>query len=142
MPTIVPKIAQLGSLRNQMQSLEQQISAQLRKALADLPAAYGFSSASDFCNAVLAAQGVTKRKKSAKGKRGPGRPKKAVKVQRRRASVRRRARITDEVRGKVLGMLGSNLPAKQVAEAAGVSISSVALIRKAAKAQSSATPVQ
>lgn len=111
--------------RAKLATLEQTIADELSKELASLPAKYGYGSASDFVDAVIAASGGRGRrgrkpgKAGGGGRGGPGRKR------------RKRAVITDETRAQVKKLAGEGKTGAEIAKAVGISLPSVQNIKKA-----------
>jgi hypothetical protein len=111
---INPIIRRLAQARATAVKLEQSFV----RELASLPKAYGFDSLKEFIAAVEA---------SGRGKRsGAKRAKKPSKPK-----TRKRAVITDSVRGRVKALLKAGKSGSQVAKAVGISLPSVQNIKKA-----------
>jgi DNA-binding NarL/FixJ family response regulator len=120
---VTEKIKELEAARAKVASLEESIQAERNKALAALPAEYGFDSAEAFIAAVRAAAGG--------GKRGrkPGR--KAAKKPAAAGKTRKRAVITDETRAEVKKLAEAGKTGAEIAKEVGISLPSVQNIKKA-----------
>lgn len=120
---VTEKIKELEAARAKVASLEESIQAERNKALAALPAEYGFDSAEAFIAAVRAAAGG--------GKRGrkPGR--KAAKKTAAAGKTRKRAVITDETRAEVKKLAEAGKTGAEIAKEVGISLPSVQNIKKA-----------
>ena len=120
---VTEKIKELEAARAKVASLEESIQAERNKALAALPAEYGFDSAEAFIAAVREAAGG--------GKRGrkPGR--KAAKKTAAAGKTRKRAVITDETRAEVKKLAEAGKTGAEIAKEVGISLPSVQNIKKA-----------
>jgi DNA invertase Pin-like site-specific DNA recombinase len=117
MSTIVSaKLKELEAARAKLASLEEQVRAERKKELAELPAKFGFDSAADFIDAVREATGARRGRpagKAAGGKR------------------RHRAVITDETRAQVKKLVDAGKTGAEIAHQLGISLPSVQNIKKA-----------
>ena len=98
------KIKELTAAKARVAELEQSIASELNRELAGLPAKFGFSDVKSFVGAVKAAAPVKRRK---------------------------RARITDATRAEVKKLVEAGKTGNQIAKAVGISLPSVAKIKKA-----------
>ena len=121
---VTEKIKELEAARAKVASLEETIQAERNKALAALPAEYGFDSADDFIAAVRAAVGGG-------GKRGRKRGRKAAKKPAAAGKTRKRAVITDETRAEVKKLAEAGKTGAEIAKEVGISLPSVQNIKKA-----------
>ena len=121
---VTEKIKELEAARAKVASLEETIQAERNKALAALPAEYGFDSADDFIAAVRAAVGGG-------GKRGRKRGRKAAKRPAAAGKTRKRAVITDETRAEVKKLAEAGKTGAEIAKEVGISLPSVQNIKKA-----------
>jgi hypothetical protein len=111
---ITEKIKKLADYQGKVADLEKAIAKERAKALADLPAQYGYESVAVFIKAVRKAAG-------AGGKRR-GRPAKRH---------RKHARITPEMKEKIKAAVEAGKPGSRIAEEFGISLPSVYNIKKA-----------
>lgn len=112
---VTDRIKELEATKAKVAQLESEVAAELRTALAQLPAHYGFNSVKAFLAAV----------KAASGKRGP---RAAAKEQ---PAKRTRAKITDETRAGVKKLVEEGKTGAEIAKALGISLPSVQNIKKA-----------
>lgn len=127
---VTDKLKELEAARAKLASLEQSIAGELNKELAGLPARYGFASAADFIDAVVAATG------GGRGRRGrkPGRPAAAGAGGGRGGpgrKRRKRAVITDETRAQVKKLVAEGKTGAEIAKVLDISLPSVQNIKKA-----------
>lgn len=122
---VADKIRELETARAKLAALEQSITAELNQELAALPARYGFSDTAAFLAAVKTATGG-----ASNGKRGrrkavaaPGTP-----APRKR---RKRAKITDAMRGEVKKLVEQGKTGTEIAKSVGISLPSVQNIKTA-----------
>ena len=109
---ITDKIKKLADYQGKVANLEKAIEKERAKALAALPAEYGFDGVAAFVKAVRLAVG---------GKR-PGRPAKRH---------RKHARITPEMKAKIKVAIEAGKPGSKIADEFGISLPSVYNIKKA-----------
>ncbi len=115
------KLIQLKAARAKVAILEKSILTKLNRELAALPGKYGFDTAAELADAIVAATG-------ARPGRKPGR---VAKVKAAGGGRRRkRAKITDAMREEVKKMVEAGKTGSQIAKAVGVSLPSVQNIKK------------
>jgi DNA-binding NarL/FixJ family response regulator len=120
---ITQKLKELHALKAKAAALEQEIAAERAKDLASLPAQFGFSDASAFAAAVLAASG---------GRRGRrGRPARANAKQGREGGRKPRATVTDEMRAELKKLVKAGKTGNEIAKTLGISLPTVQNIKKA-----------
>ena len=118
---ITDKIKELEALKNKAAALEAAVAEERQRALAALPHQYGFGSAEDFIDAVIAATGGARRRgRPARGESAGGGGKR-----------RRRAKITNETRAQVKKLVEAGKTGAEIAKAVGISLPSVQNIKKA-----------
>ncbi|WP_438483173.1 helix-turn-helix domain-containing protein [Oleiharenicola lentus] len=105
-------ILQIEKYQKQIAKLEKQMAKQSRKLLS-LPGKFGFKTVGDFVGAVQAAA-------SAAG----------TSFAKAKSASRKRAKITPEVKAKVKSLVGDGKTGAEIAEAVGISLPSVANIKK------------
>ncbi|MGD1030318.1 MAG: helix-turn-helix domain-containing protein [Opitutaceae bacterium] len=120
---VYPKIRRLIAARKKLAQLEQAVASELPRELAGLYERYNFSDVESFLAAVRSAAG------GRKGGRGPGPSKKAAAAP--KAKKRRRAKITDAVRGRVKKLVKAGKSGSRIAKEVGISLPSVQNIKKA-----------
>lgn len=104
----------LAAAKAKVAKLENLVKSKLQNELAALPAKFGFESVQDFLKAV----------ETAGGKRAGAKAKVARKS-------RKRAKITDATRAEVKKLVEAGKSSSQIAKAVGISLPSVANIKKA-----------
>ncbi|MFM7749879.1 MAG: helix-turn-helix domain-containing protein [Opitutaceae bacterium] len=125
---LLNKLNQLKAARAKVASLEKSIETKLNRELAALPEKYGFESASDLAEAIVAAAGKGAARPA--GKRRGRKPAKAKAAGGGRR--RKRAKITDETREQVKKMVAEGKTGTEIAKTVGISLPSVQNIKKAA----------
>lgn len=115
------KLKELQALKAKAASLEQQVAVERAKALASLPAEFGFDSLEAFIAAVRAAGGVRRGRKPGAKATPAAKP----------AGRRTRATITDATRVQVKKLVGEGKTGAEIAKATGISLPSVQNIKKA-----------
>lgn len=139
---VTDKLKELEAARAKLASLEQSIQSELSRELAGLPAKYGFSSASEFADAVRSASSGTAASSSSAPRRGrprgrkPGRPAAAAApsaASKAGAGRKRRKRavITDDTRNQVKKMVENGKTGGEISKSLGISLPSVQNIKKA-----------
>jgi hypothetical protein len=121
---ITDKIKELEALKQKAAALEAAVADERGRALANLPREYGFDSAEEFTDAVLAASGgrrAGRRRGRPPGSRAGGPGKKR----------RSRAVITDETRAQVKKLTEAGKTGAEIAKAVGISLPSVQNVKKA-----------
>lgn len=119
---VTSKIKELEALRAKAASLEKQVESERAKALAGLPADYGFATVEEFIAAVREAAGGRRR-----GRKSSPKATTAAKG----AGRRKRAVITDETRAEVKKLVGEGKTGAVIAKTVGISLPSVQNIKKA-----------
>ena len=114
---VTDKIKELEKLRAQSAALEAEIGRDSSKELAALPSYYGFPTVAAFIKAVRAA--------AKGGGKSHSAPAKAPKK-------RTRAKITDEIKAKVIALANEGKTGAEIVKAVGISLPSVQNIKKAA----------
>ncbi len=109
---ITDKIKKLTTYQGKVADLQKAIEKERAKALAKLPAEYGFASVGEFIKAV----------RQAAGGRRPGRPAKRH---------RKHARITSEMKEKIKAAIEAGKTGSRIAQEFGISLPSVYNIKKA-----------
>ena len=117
---LTDQIKDLEAAKAKVAALEQQIAGDLNKALAALPAQYGFDDVNAFIAAVRAASGKRRGRK-------PGRKVAAPKTTKKRSC----AKITDATRAEVKKLIEAGKTGGEIAKAVGISLPSVQNIKKA-----------
>jgi DNA-binding CsgD family transcriptional regulator len=123
---LIDKIKELAAAKLRVAELEQTLASQLNQELAGLPATFGFESSDAFIQAVLAAGGGSGKRAARRG-RPPGSKAKAAAPAPKR---RKRAKITDETRAELKKLVGAGKTGNEIAKALGISLPSVANIKK------------
>lgn len=124
-------IQELEKAKARVAELEAAVAAELHKALASLPAQYGFASAKEFAESVQAAsEGRAPRPAAAKPAANAA-PAARPAPAKGRVGAGKRARITDETRGEVKKMVKAGMTGNQIAAELGISLPSVQNIKKA-----------
>lgn len=118
---LTDKIKELDATRTKLAALEESIANDLKRELASLPGRYGFANTADFVAAVKAASGKRRGRKARSGNA-------ASKAGGKR---RKRATITDEIRGLVKKLAEQGKSGAEIAKAVGISLPSVQNIKKA-----------
>ena len=116
---VITTIKRLAAARGKIAKLEAAVESELPKVLSKLHEQFGFENVELFLAAVESA--------ASKKKGKVGRPKKMVVVEK----VRRRAKITDATRAKVMKLVKAGLSGSKIAKAAKISLPSVQNIKKA-----------
>jgi len=111
---ITEKIKKLADYQGKVADLQKAIEKERAKALAGLPAEYGYETVGDFIKAVRAAVGG--------GGKRRGRPAKRH---------RKHARITPDMKAKIKTAIEAGKPGSRIAEEFGISLPSVYNIKKA-----------
>ena len=119
---VTKQIKELEVTKAKMAALEKSIAKGLQRALAALPAEYGFGSVNEFVKALKAAPGSSSGRKGRRGAsvRAGG-----------KAKRRRRAVITDATRTSVKRLVESGKTGAQIARTLRISLPSVQNIKKA-----------
>ena len=115
---VTDQIKQLEATKAKIAKLEKEIAARLNKELASLPGKYGFDSAAEFVEAVVAASG---------GKRGSKKASKGSAP----AARRKRAIITPATHQEVKKLVEAGKTGADIAKLLRISIPSVHNIKKA-----------
>jgi len=113
------KLKELERMKGKLAKLEAELAYEQALELSKIPAKYGFKSAEEFLEAVAGAVkevGGSKKKVS----EGP------------KSKRRRRAKITDEIKAKVVEAVKAGKTGARIAKDLGVSLPSVQNIKKAA----------
>ena len=118
---VTTKLQELAAMRAKVAALEESIRSELAQELASLPAQYGFESVAAFVKAVQAASGKRRGRK-------PGKQTLLATGWKKR---RKRAVVTDETRASVKKMVGEAKTGSEIAAALGISLPTVAKIKKA-----------
>jgi hypothetical protein len=117
---IADRIKELGVAKAKMVALESQIMAERDSALAGLPSAYGFTSLPSFISAVRAATSNRRGRKFKSAKPTPPVGK----------ARRKRAVITDAIRGKVKKFVEAGKTGREIANTLRISLPSVQNIKE------------
>jgi len=115
---ITDKLKELAQLKAQAAKLEAAVEASRPAALAALPAEYGFETLAQFIKALKSAAGA-----KPQAKRGP-------KAKPTKPAKRKRARVTDEIKGAVKTALEQGKKAGAIAKEVGISVASVNVLKK------------
>jgi transposase len=130
---VTDKIKELQDLQARAADLQKTIETERIRELAALPGRYGFDSVEAFIKAVRAAGGGKGKKRGRKAKVKAAAP----------AGKRTRAKLTPELKSKVIAAVQAGKTGSAVAKEFGISLPSVQNIKKEAglvKARGSAAP--
>ncbi len=110
---------ELAATKAKVAALEAEIAAELKAALAELPAQFGFDDVNSFVAAVRAASGKRRGRKPSSKASAP-----------KAAKKRTRAKITDETRAEVKKLVEAGKTGGEIAKALKISLPSVQNIKK------------
>lgn len=136
--SFIAQLNELQAAKQKLASAEAKFAADRVNALSKLPAEYGYSSLNDFIKALKDATKGKKIKASAKsGKVKPAKATKISKAEKKAAKqattqTGKRAKITPELKAKVIAAVNADKSGAEIAKAFGISLPSVQNIKKEA----------